>query len=215
MFPSFPSSPLAAIAAARGAAVDAARPGRFFAWRAARRSAVLAALVAIVGVLSGCDAREPTAPPPAAEVTPEATGHYCGMLLGEHSGPKGQIHLASRSAPIWFSSVRDTIAFLRLPEEPRDIAAVYVNDMGQAQRWEQPEPGTWIDARQAWFVIESARRGGMGAPEAVPFAEQAAADAFAAQHGGRVVRIDDIPDAYVIGPVETAPSPAGGAHRGH
>jgi FAD:protein FMN transferase len=58
--------------------------------------------------------------------------------------------------------VRDTIAFTRLPEEPKDIAAIYVNDMGQAQTGQQPEPGTWTEARDAWFVIESepARRHG-------------------------------------------------------
>ena len=46
---------------------------------------------------------------------------------------------------------------------------MYVNDMGVA-RWEAPEPGTWIDANGAWYVIGSDRMGGMGVPEAVPFA---------------------------------------------
>ena len=141
----------------------------------------------------------------------EATGHYCGMLVAAHEGPKGQIHLASRAQPVWFSSVRDTIAFTRLPEEPRDIVAIYVNDMARAKIWEQPEAGAWVDARVAWFVIESAMRGGMGAPEAVPFSAPDAANAFRIRHGGRVVRLDGIPDAYVLGPVDlangSAPSP--------
>lgn len=163
--------------------------------------------LAVLLLLVACDRSAPAAPPPAAvEVSDDATGYYCGMLLADHEGPKGQIHLASRSAPIWFSSVRDTIAFLRLPEEAKDVAAVYVNDMGRAKRWDQPEAGTWVDARAAWFVVDSSMRGGMGAPEAVPFATQAAADTFRARHGGRVVRLDDIPDAYVIGPVDLAPS---------
>ena len=164
-------------------------------------------------MLAACNRAEPTsAPPPAAaEVTDEATGYYCGMLLADHEGPKGQIHLASRDAPIWFSSVRDTIAFLRLPEEAKDVVAVYVNDMGRAQHWDQPEAGTWVDARAAWFVIGSEMRGGMGANEAVPFATQAAAESFRARHGGQTVRLDDIPDAYVIGPVDLAPSMPGAA----
>ena len=73
---------------------------------------------------------------------------------------------------------------------------------------QQPEPGTWIEARNAWFVIDSDQRGGMGAPEAVPFGDEAAAKAFSERHKGRVVRLDAIPDAYVIGPVDDAAAPA-------
>lgn len=165
-------------------------------------------------MLAACDKAAPVAPPPPAEVSDEATGYYCGMLLVDHEGPKGQIHLASRSGPIWFSSVRDTIAFLRLPEEAKDVVAVYVNDMGRARNWDQPEAGTWVDARAAWFVVDSSMRGGMGAPEAVPFATETAAESFRARHGGRVVRLDDIPDAYVLGPVDLTSSMPGAADAG-
>jgi copper chaperone NosL len=171
----------------------------------------------MAGLLAACDG-EPEAVAPAAplEVTDEATGHYCGMLLADHAGPKGQVHLASREEPLWFSSVRDTIAFTRLPEEPKDITAIYVNDMGKAQNWQQPEPGTWTEARDAWFVIDSDRRGGMGAPEAVPFSEEEAAEAFRAAQGGRLVRFDDIPQDYVLGPVELDDQPSGQTgHSGH
>ena len=167
-----------------------------------RRAALAAALLA-AALAAGCErAAAPAAPPPPVEVSAEATGHYCGMLLVDHEGPKGQIHLAGRAAPVWFSSVRDTIAFMRLPEEPRDITAIYVNDMGRAQQWAQPDAGSWVDARKAWFVIDSDRRGGMGAPEAVPFSDPAAAEAFRKAHHGRVLRLADIPDAYVLGPVD-------------
>src|SRR5690606_19666211 len=159
-------------------------------------------VVALAGMgLSACEGdAPPAAPPPAAEAPLEATGHYCGMLLSEHAGPKGQIHLASRGEPLWFTSVRDTIAFLRLPEEPRDITAIYVNDMGRAQQWDQPGPGTWIRLEEALLVIESDRVGGMGAPEAVPFSDRAAAEAYVGEHGGRILRLAEIPDDYVLGP---------------
>jgi copper chaperone NosL len=174
--------------------------------------AAIALLCVGAALAGGCTPEPPAPPPPAMEVSAEATGHYCGMLLVDHEGPKGQIHLASRKQPVWFSSVRDTIAFTRLPEEPRDITAIYVNDMARATRWEQPEPGAWVDARQAWFVIESRMRGGMGAPEAVPFSDAAAAEAFRAKNGGRVVRLADVPESYVLGPVDPgashAPAPA-------
>ena len=172
------------------------------------RDHLAAALLAAVLAAACSPAPPPLAPPAAAEVQAEAVGHYCGMLLVDHEGPKGQIHLLSRKAPVWFSSVRDTIAFMRLPEEPHDIAAVYVNDMARAKHWDQPEPGMWVDARQAWFVVDSEMRGGMGAPEAVPFSDEAAAQTFRAAHQGRVVRLADIPDAYVLGTVAMRGMPA-------
>lgn len=157
-----------------------------------------AALLAVS--LGACGRQDAAEAPPAVEVTDEATGRYCGMLLVDHPGPKGQIHLASQSEPVWFSSVRDTIAFTRLPEEPDDVLAIYVNDMGRAADWNQPGPDTWIEAREAWFVIGSDRTGGMGEAEAVPFGTEQAAAAFAAEHQGRVVRLDDVPTAYILGP---------------
>jgi len=177
--------------------------------RRAKLGALVLAIAAAVVPLAGCDRPQPAAHAPSPnEVLAEATGYYCGMLLADHEGPKGQVHLVGRDAPLWFSSVRDTIAFLRLPEEPRDIAAVYVNDMARAQNWSQPEPGAWVDAREAWFVIGSDRAGGMGAPEAIPFSREEVAQAFVAQHGGKVVRLDEIPDDYVLGAVGAA----GAAH---
>jgi copper chaperone NosL len=164
--------------------------------------AIVAVLAAVC--MAGCDRDTALsgAAPAAVALHAEATGHYCGMLLSAHEGPKGQIHLASRTQPVWFSSVRDTIAFTRLPEEPRDIAAVYVSDMARSQYYEQPDPNAWVEARAAWFVVESEMRGGMGAPEAVPFSDAQAAEAFRARHGGRVVKLADIPDSYVLGPVD-------------
>ena len=105
------------------------------------------------------------APPPAERA--RAIGYYCKMIVQDHQGPKGQIFLSGSAEPIWFSSVRDTLAFTRLPEEPKNVAAIYVSDMGRAS-WTSPEAGTWIAAEQAWCVIGSERQGGMGAPRPCP-----------------------------------------------
>jgi copper chaperone NosL len=122
------------------------------------------------------------------------------MLLVEHEGPKGQAFLRGRPEPVWFSSARDALIFTRLPEEPRDVAAVYVTDMAKAGSWGRPQPGSWVEVNDAWFVIGGDRRGGMGGPEAVPFSREDAARAFAAEHGGKVVRLADVPDAYLFDP---------------
>lgn len=161
------------------------------------------AVLLLAASLTACDGSDEVAElPPPVEVAGEMTGYFCGMLLVEHGGPKGQIHLKSRETPVWFSSVRDTVAFTLLEEEPKDIVAIYVNDMGKATNWEQPEPHTWIDARAAWFVVDSRRMGGMGLPEAVPFGSEAAADSFAGENGGRVVRLAEISEDYVFGAPE-------------
>ena len=109
------------------------------------------------------------------------------MNLLEHKGPKGQIILASQAEPIWFSSARDTFSFTMLAEEPKDIRAVYVSDMAKAPSWDKPGANNWVDAHQAFFIIGSSKRGGMGAPETVPFSDGAAAAAFSAANGGKIV----------------------------
>jgi len=150
--------------------------------------------------LAGCnDQKAAKAPPPAQELTQAAMGHYCGMNVLEHPGPKGQIILASRLQPVWFSSARDTLSFTMLPEEAKDIRAIYVSDMGKAPSWEEPGSANWIDARKASFVIGSRMKGGMGADEAVPFSEKGAAERFASENGGRVVAFPEMPNDYILG----------------
>lgn len=178
----------------------------------ARLVAAALALLALVG----CDEQKTaTAPPPAHELTADAVGHYCGMLVLEHPGPKGQIVLASRAEPVWFSSARDALAFTMLPEEAKDIRAIYVSDMAKAPSWESPGTTNWVDAHAAFFVIGSRMRGGMGAAETAPFSERAAAERFAEQHGGRIVRFSEAPRDYVLGTAdEDEPAgPADAAHR--
>lgn len=165
-------------------------------------------------LLAGCKGKEQVVPPPFA-LTEEAMGRYCGMNLLEHAGPKGQVILTGALEPIWFSSARDTVSFTLLPEEPKEIAAIYVSDMGKAESWEQPGARNWIDARTAHYVIGSTMRGGMGAPEAVPFGSEAAARQFADESGGRVVTFDAIPAEYVLGGDTSEPAPAPAPKNGH
>ena len=174
---------------------------------------------AAVALLAGCgDDAEPVAPA-ARDLTRDAIGHYCNMIVADHPGPKGQIFVAGRDQPYWFSSVRDAVAFTKLPEEPRNITAIYVNDMARAATWKSPEPGTWMDARAARFVIESSRRGGMGALEAVPFSDDTKAQAFVQEFGGRIVTFDHIPKDYIFAedkaPADTAMNPKMQHEAGH
>ena len=156
---------------------------------------VLAALV-----LGGCGERHAPAAPSPKELTGNEIGYFCKMVVVDHKGPKGQIFLSDAADPLWFTSVRDTLAFTRLPDEPKDILAIYVTDEGAAS-WDHPEPGTWVDATRAWFVIDSDERGGMGGPEVVPFRERSAAERFAGLHHGRVVDYSSVPTDRLLGSV--------------
>src|SRR3546814_17203007 len=107
---------------------------------AALRALLNAVLLGLA--LAACDGSEHTAEaPPPEEYAGEAIGYFCGMLLAEHGGPKGQVHLASQETPLWFSSVRDTVSFTPLTDPPKDLRAIYVHDLGRATDGPAPEPG--------------------------------------------------------------------------
>ena len=163
-----------------------------------RTITVLAALASVL-VLSGCNEKTAEAPPPPYELTANAIGNYCGMNVLEHAGPKAQIILASLIEPLWFSSARDAFSFTMLPEEPKDIRAIYVSDMGKARSWDEPGPNNWVDAKKAFYVVGSRRKGGMGVDETVPFSNKSAAQEFAGQNGGRVLTFAEVPRDYVLG----------------
>ena len=176
------------------------------------RSLVFSCLAAIV--ISGCSEQQVVVVSEPAELTGEAIGHYCQMIVLDHPGQKAQVHLAGQAEPLWFTQIRDAFAFERMPEETAEIAAIFVSDMGAAASWKHPGTDNWIDARTAHYVIGSKRRGGMGAPELVPFASREKADDFAGRHGGTVIGFTAITDAMVLAPVDVDPhSPESGEHH--
>ncbi|MCR9138277.1 MAG: nitrous oxide reductase accessory protein NosL [Alphaproteobacteria bacterium] len=172
---------------------------------------LLIVLGASLALAAGCTQDTSQAEKPEAiALTEEAAGHYCQMVILEHDGPKAQAHLAGLPEPLWFSQVRDGIAYLKSPEQSAELLVLYVNDMGEAKSWSDPGQDNWIDAQTAYFVVGSDAIGGMGAPELAPFSDQEKAEAFAGRRGGKVLRLEDIPAETVLSPVELMPSPQGG-----
>lgn len=157
-----------------------------------RRTLLLAGLIPLVA----CRKERTAALPAPRPLTADAVAEFCGMDVLEHPGPKGQIFTRSRPDPYWFGSVRDAVAFTLLPEMPKDIIVVWVSDMAKARSWDRPD--AWVAAKEATFVIGSRRRSGMETDEAVPFSDAEAARRFAADQGGRLVRLDQIPQSYII-----------------
>lgn len=160
-----------------------------------KRRALLLGLM----LLAACKPGDPAAEAPRPrEVTDASVAQFCGMTLTEHAGPKGQIFVRGLPDPYWFATVRDTFGFTMLQETPKAISAIYVSDMARAKNWDQPEPGMWVEAHQAYFVIGSRRRSGMDSEEAIPFSDAAAARAFTDANGGRVVGFADMPRDYIL-----------------
>ena len=158
-------------------------------------------LALVLLLLAGCGEEEAALPDPV-RLTDEAVGHYCRMTVLDHPGPKAQIHLAGVPEPIFFVQVRDALAYAKGPERDAVPVAIYVSDMGAAPSWAEPGAGNWILARDARYVVGGNVRGGMGAPELVPFSSAEAAGRFADRHGGEVLAFADIPLATVLAPVE-------------
>jgi len=160
------------------------------------------ALIALaVLTLVGCKEEVVEAPAPV-DLTETALSYFCQMDIADHGGPKGQIHLVGHEQPLFFAQVRDMVAYLKSPERDAEITAIYVSDMGAAPNWEKPGISNWIAAEGATFVIGAPVRGGMGAPEIVPFASTDAATGFIDRFGGQALPLSDIPDDAALGPVD-------------
>jgi len=153
--------------------------------------------------LTACKSEQAQIPDPTI-MTADALGHFCQMQLITHPGPKAQIHLSGLPDPIYFAQVRDALAYVKSAERDADILAFYVSDMAMAPDWDNPGPENWALAGDLQFVVGANVRGGMGAPEIVPFSDVTAALAFVAEKGGEVMAMGNIPAEAVLAPVEVA-----------
>ncbi|HEX7012016.1 MAG TPA: nitrous oxide reductase accessory protein NosL [Steroidobacteraceae bacterium] len=138
-------------------------------------------------LLSACDAGPETVARPL-ELTADTYCSLDGMTLADYPGPKAQIHYAQGEPEFYCDTVEMFSIYLR-PEQQRRVVGLYVHDMGRAD-WDAPG-NEWIDARSAYYVAGSKRRGPMG-PTLASFAKESDAAQFAAQHGGEVLRFDQI-----------------------
>ena len=164
-------------------------------------------LLAAALLLAACGDDEAAPPPPPRALSADAVGYFCTMTVSEHPGSKAQVFVADRDGPLWFPSVREMFAYTMLPEETARIQVAYVSDTGRAQDPNVPPPAAWIDAQNAFYVVGTTLPGGMGRPEAVPFAERADADAFARRHGGEVHRFEEVTPDWVFATADEGNKP--------
>ena len=163
-------------------------------------------ILALLLLLAACK-EETAALPDPVPMTAQSVGYFCQMNVLEHGGPKGQIALDGLPGkPLFFSQVRDAVAYLRMPEQNYKVLATYVSDMGAAPSWSQPGADNWVLIDKAVFVVGSDQLGGMDQPEIVPFSDPAKASAFARAHGGQVMALKDIPASALQTPEAAIPA---------
>ncbi|WP_394203886.1 nitrous oxide reductase accessory protein NosL [Shewanella waksmanii] len=153
----------------------------------------------LLGVsLVGCGAPESNAHQHQAEaITEHDRCHMCGMMIKKYPGPKGELMLKSGELTPKFCSTRDMFTFALQPENQRQVSQLFVHDMAKTD-WDAPSDNHFIDATQAWYVYGTSRKAVMGSAVA-PFSTKQAAEEFAKQYGGAVLRYDQIDLALLSG----------------
>jgi copper chaperone NosL len=152
---------------------------------------LLSGLLLLALLLAGCDQQQQAGV--SRSPVPFHAGdecHVCGMLITRFPGPKGEAYVYHEQRALKFCSTRDLFAWLLQPETTAVVEAIYVHDMANTD-WNHPDDRHLIDARTAWYVVGSTRRGAMG-PTLASFAKRADAEAFARQYGGRVLPFESI-----------------------
>ena len=146
----------------------------------------LAACVAALLLMSACSHAIPQAV--AQEPSNDTACALDGMMLKDFPGPKAQI-LYVEGKPDFFCDLMELFSTTLMPEQKRQIAAMFVQDMGKTD-WDHPS-AHWIAAKTAVYVVGSKKLGSMG-PTFGSFANAQDAEIFAKKEGGKIFRFDQI-----------------------
>ena len=145
--------------------------------------------VCIVAPATPYDPASGLAPQAPREVPATARCPVCGMYPARARAWAAQVIFADGDAH-FFDSPLSLMLYLRevgrytRGRSAEAIVARYVSDTNR--------PGQWLDAQRAVYVAGSSALGPMRAGNLPAFADQASAQRFAAQRGGRAVAFDEI-----------------------
>ena len=136
-------------------------------------------------LLTACGDDKPTAPAePVATIPADARDYFNHMGVADSGGSKGQVQRSDGDEPLWFDSVRTTLTYLHLPETANEPLTAWVSAYDN--------PAQWLATDQAWYVQTADAPQLIGKDDYLPFADQAAAEKFASEHQGKVLRTGDI-----------------------
>ena len=141
--------------------------------------------LALALLLAACGDDKPAAPAePVATIPTDARDYFNQMGVTDTGGSKGQVRRSDSGETLWFDSVRTTLTYLRLPETANQPLAAWVSA--------HDNPTQWLATDQAWYVQTADAPQLIGKDDYLPFADQAAAEKFASEHQGKVLRTGDI-----------------------
>ena len=116
-----------------------------------------------------------------------------GMVLKDFPGSKAQIQYVE-GKPDYYCDLMELFAVLLAPENKRQVAGVFVQDIGKTD-WANPS-GHWIAAKDALYVVGSKKQGSMG-PTFGAFSNAQDAAAFVQKEGGKVLPFNQITAAML------------------
>ena len=119
--------------------------------------------------------------------------HLCGMLITRFDGPKGEVFRKEMGDKVFkFCSTLDMFSYYLDPENKRNVAQMLVHDMSKMP-WgsDSIDDKYFIDAKTAWYVLDSEKTGAMGKTLA-SFSQQSDAQAFTKEFGGKVISFAEI-----------------------
>lgn len=175
---------------------------------------VLVAMAAFgLFLVSGCssDHTSPVKPPVAIQSGDISEG--CGMAITGSPGPRAEAYVGEQGSPLKFGSVRDFFAYVLQPENSLRVRGLYVQDTAKID-WRHPSDAasSFVDARSAYYVAWQPLIGMMG-PTFAPFSTRDHAVAFVHEHGGQVLRFDDVTVAIVAGLGTACPTSDSPLHK--
>ncbi|TAN25119.1 MAG: nitrous oxide reductase [Castellaniella sp.] len=154
--------------------------------------ASLSALLLSLLLLTGCERHvlPPSQQPVAIE--DDDICAVCGMYIKDSPGPRGEAYVEGHKQPLKFDSTRDFFAYILQPDNATRLQNLFVQDSARIN-WAHPSNSadSFTDARTAYYVGWQPLLGSMG-PTLASFARKEDADQFIRDHGGHLLRFDEI-----------------------
>ena len=141
--------------------------------------------LALALLLTACGNDKAKAPAePVAAIPADARDYFNQMGVTDTGGSKGQVRRSDSGETLWFDSVRTTLTYLRLPETANQPLTAWVSAHDNAAQW--------LAVNDAWYVRTPEAPQLIGNDDYLPFADKAAAEKFAGEHQGKILRASDI-----------------------
>jgi copper chaperone NosL len=145
---------------------------------------------ALLLLLVGCSEQDAKQKKENAATEQANSCHFCGAIISEFPGAKGELYSRTIDRINKFCSTRDLFLFMLQAENKHLIKEIYVHDMSKPL-WDTSDDGDFTNARTAWFVIGSSKKDAMK-QNLGSFSDKADAEVFINEFGGELYAFNEI-----------------------